>query len=63
MPTTAEHIAVEALREIVKGSERLPLTIARTALDQIDALNKPAVHHLAASDVIIDKPPGGGFDF
>jgi hypothetical protein len=65
MTTTAEHIAVMALRDIAKQAGMIPAEeIARVALEQIDGLNKPAaVHHLDAADVIIDKPPGGGFDF
>jgi hypothetical protein len=62
MPTTVEHIAVEALREIAKGANSLagPM-IAQKALNQIEEMNgPPTVHNLSADDVIIDKPPGGG---
>jgi hypothetical protein len=62
MPTAQEDIAVKALREIMTYCENTNpgVRIARKALDQIDALNKPTVHNLSADDVVIDKPPGGG---
>lgn len=60
--STAEQIAVEALREIAKldGHINPGVEIARKTLEQIDELNKPAVHNLSAADCVIDKPPGGG---
>ena len=61
--STAQEIAVKALREIMTQCEQTNpgVRIARKALDQIDSLNKPTtVHNLSAADVIIDKPPGGG---
>jgi hypothetical protein len=62
MPTTAEHIAIEALRQIAHGKAYDPVLVAKIAIEQIDEMNKPTVHHLSAADVIIDKPPGGGLD-
>ena len=62
MTTTAEQVAVEALRQIAQGKSYDPCLTARLAIEQIDKMNNPAVHHLSAADVIIDKPPGGGLD-
>lgn len=66
MVTTAEHIAIETLREIVKLETTNPaVRIARKSLDDIEELQKltpkePEVHHLGAADLDITKSPGGG---
>lgn len=61
MTTTAEHIAIETLRDILKLEHTNPaVRIARKALDDIEAIQKPTVHNLSAVSLDIDKPPGGG---
>lgn len=64
MPTTVEHIAVEALRAITKTATYTPetlISIAQNALDRIEQLQgPPAVHHLDAVSLDITEPPGGG---
>ena len=61
MSTTTEHVAIEALREIAKDVHVTPsVELARKALEQIEAMQKPTVHNLSAEPLIV-KPPGGGF--
>lgn len=59
--STAEHIAIETLREIVKLESTNPaVRIARKSLDDIEAIQNPTVHNLSAVNLDIDKSPGGG---
>ena len=65
---TAEHIAVNALREIAKHHDpsNHPKTIdcaliAKKAIEQIDLLQSSStVHHLDALSLDITDSPGGG---